>query len=181
MKTLLTTCRRSAALRVASLLILLPSLVLLPSANIQANPENGVVVAGMAEIGEGLDGHLSILQGTDRAIINWEAFSIAEGELTQFLQPGADSAILNRVIADNPSALNGALQANGNVFLINPAGIMVGPGGAIDVNGFVASTLDVPDASFMSGGDLIFSGSSENGVTNFGRINAVGGDVFPDW
>ena len=178
MTTLLTTCRRSVALRVASLLILLPSLVLLPSANIQANPENGVVVAGLAEIGEGLDGHLSIHQGSDRAIINWEAFSIAEGELTQFLQPGADSAILNRVIADNPSALNGALRANGNVFLINPAGIMVGPGGAIDVNGFVASTLDVPDASFMSGGDLIFSGSSENGVTNFGRISAVGGDVF---
>ncbi len=177
MNMLLTSCRRSVAIRVAAVASLFPSLVFLPT-SLQANPENGVVVAGMAEIGEGLDGHLAITQGTDRAIINWESFSIAAGELTQFLQPGADSAVLNRVIADNPSAIHGALQANGKVFLINPAGIMVGPTGAIDVNGFVASTLDVPDASFMAGGDMIFSGSSENGVSNFGRINAVGGDVF---
>ena len=177
MKSFTNSLRRSLVLRAGSLIMLFPSLVLLPT-QLQANPENGVVVAGMAEIGEGLDGHLAISQSSNRAIINWESFSIAHGELTQFLQPGADSALLNRVIADNPSAIHGALQANGKIFLINPAGIMVGPTGAIDVNGFVASTLDVPDASFMAGGDMIFSGASENGVSNFGRINAVGGDVF---
>ena len=59
MTALLTSCRRSAAIRIAAVASLFPSLAFLPT-SLQANPENGVVVAGMAEIGEGLNGHLAI-------------------------------------------------------------------------------------------------------------------------
>ncbi|MDC0312033.1 filamentous hemagglutinin N-terminal domain-containing protein, partial [bacterium] len=143
-----------------------------------ANPSGGIVVHGGAEIGEGLNGHLSILQSTDKAIINWADFSIGKGEVTQFVQPGAGSAVLNRVVSGSPSAIHGALKANGKVFVINPNGILVGPSGRIDVGGLVLSTLDVSDADFLGGGDMLFKGNSSAGVKNMGRINAIGGDVF---
>lgn len=66
---------------------------------------------------------LIVNQGTDRAVINWNSFSIANGELTKFVQPSSSSAVLNRVVTANPSAIYGTLQANGNVYLINPGGV----------------------------------------------------------
>ena len=169
--------RTSTRLQALVLFSLFPSLVFLPS-NMQANPSGGVVMGGAAEIGEGLNGHLQIMQHSNRAVIDWAQFSIAAGELTQFIQPGADAAVLNRVTSGSPSAIMGALQANGNVAVINTAGILVGPTGTIDVNGLMLSTLDVSNADFMGGGDMIFRGATAAGVTNMGRINAVGGDVF---
>ncbi|HRQ89519.1 MAG TPA: filamentous hemagglutinin N-terminal domain-containing protein, partial [Bacteroidia bacterium] len=144
----------------------------------QANPHGGVVVHGDVQIGAGTGGNLQILQGSQNAIIDWQGFSISAGELTQFLQPGSSSAVLNRVTGGDPSAIHGALQANGNVFLINPSGILVGPSGSIDVHGLVLSTLDVDNGEFLARGDMVFKGGSDKGVTNLGRISAIGGDVF---
>src|SRR5690606_5190159 len=107
------------------------------------------------------------------------SFSIEAGELTQFRQPGSKAAVLNRVTGGDPSAIHGALKANGGGFVINPNGILVGPSGTIDVHSLVLSTLDVSDGEFLARGDLVFKGNSSSGsVTNLGRINAIGGDVF---
>jgi len=66
-----------------------------------ANPKGGKVVAGNAEIAEAL-GKMMINQGSDRAVIEWESFSIDAGEITEFLQPGSNSAALNRVMGASP-------------------------------------------------------------------------------
>lgn len=121
---------------------------------------------------------LQILQDSDKAIINWGDFSIGLDEATQFLQPGSTAAVLNRVTGGNASALEGLLQANGRVFLINPNGILVGPNARIDTAGFLASTLDLSDENFLGGGDLFFSGSSPAAIVNLGAISASEGDVF---
>lgn len=142
-----------------------------------ANPVGGNVIAGSAAISS-TGNTLTVRQGTDRAIINWQGFSIGAGELTKFVQPNAGSAVLNRVVTGNPSALLGRLEANGKVFLINPNGILVGGGAVINTNSFVASTLDVSNAQFMAGGDLNFAGTSKAAITNLGTIKAQGGDVF---
>ena len=144
---------------------------------IQANPSGGVVVHGDVSIGAGTGGNLQINQSSLNAIINWDDFSIDAGELTQFNQPGINAAVLNRVTGGNPSEIHGALQANGSVFVINPNGILVGASGTIDVHGVVLSTLDISNGEFLAGGDMVFKGNGE-GVTNMGRINAIGGDVF---
>ncbi len=142
-----------------------------------ANPRGGVVVHGdIAMSGSG--GVLNIKQTSANAIIDWEAFSIEAGEMTRFIQPGTSAAVLNRVTGGNASEIHGALRANGNVFVINPNGILVGPGGTIDVHGLVLSTLDVDNGEFLAGGDRVFKGASSAGVTNLGRIHAIGGDVF---
>lgn len=177
----LRTLRRSALLQAIALCVLLPSFVMLPT-NVHANPQGGVVVAGAAEILQGEDfdpAFLEILQSSDKAIINWEDFSIGEGETTRFNVPGVTSATLNRVISGNPSAIYGNLISNGKLILVNQNGIVVGPGGAIDAfGGFIGSTLDINDGDFLNGGDDVFSGSSVAGVTNFGSIVSGGGDVI---
>ena len=145
-----------------------------------ANPTGGSVVGGGANAtitGQGT-ALTTINQSANQVIINWQNFSIGAGELTRFVQPSATAAALNRVISGNPSQIYGSLQANGRVFVINPNGILVGPSGQIDTKGFVASTLDVPDSSFLSGASLILSGNSTASVRNQGSIQALGGDVY---
>jgi len=144
---------------------------------LRANPNGGAVAAGSA----GISSHgstLTITQGSNRAIINWQDFSISAGETTRFIQPSSSSAILNRVVGGNASQIHGTLQANGQVYLINPNGVLVGPGGVVNTGGFLASTLDLSDDAFLRGGDLRFSGNSNASVINLGSIGASEGDVI---
>ena len=50
--------------------------------------------------------------------------------------------------------------------------------GTIDVHGLVLSTLDITNGEFLAGGDQVFKGTGNAGISNMGRINAIGGDVF---
>ena len=170
-------CRFPARRLRTKLIVAIQLLALLLHSAALANPFGGTVVAGSASVSAN-GNTLTINQATNRAIINWQGFSISPGELTQILQPGSNSAILNRVTGGNPSALLGTLQSNGQVFLINPNGILVGPGAQINVGGFTASTLDIDNSQFMQGGDLIFRGNSQASVINRGNINALEGNIF---
>ncbi len=122
-------------------------------------------------------GHLQIRQTSQRAVIDWQSFSIDRGDLTQFIQPGASAAVLNRVRGDSATQIEGMLRANGRVYLINPNGILIGPNGSVDVAGFVASTLDPGDRAFLRGRSMRFTGASDAAVVNLGSISAFDGDV----
>ena len=162
---------RISALCVSGMLLALPAL---------ANPLGGSVVGGNGNAtiaGQGT-ALTTINQSANRVIINWQDFSIGHGEVTRFVQPSASASALNRVFSGNPTEIYGSLQANGHVFVVNPNGILVGAGGQVDTKGFVASTLDVANASFLSGRDLFFSSDSAAGIRNEGSIQALGGDVF---
>lgn len=120
--------RRAVRFQVAVTAMLLPGLTIWTSP-VMANPRGGSVIHGNVNIGAGTGGNLQIRQNSQNAIIDWESFSIDKGELTQFRQPNSNAAVLNRVTGGDPTAIHGALRANGNVFVINPNGILVGPGG----------------------------------------------------
>ncbi|HEY0968809.1 MAG TPA: MBG domain-containing protein [Opitutaceae bacterium] len=143
---------------------------------VAANPTGGHLVAGEATMSGGAGG-MTIQQISGRAIIDWDDFSIGVGELTRFVQPDAASIALNRVISGHPSSLLGDLQANGQVYLINPNGILVGAGARVDTAGFLASTLTIAENDFLDGGDLFFAGDSTAAITNLGTIGASGGDI----
>ncbi|MGB7328544.1 MAG: filamentous hemagglutinin N-terminal domain-containing protein, partial [Rubripirellula sp.] len=85
--------------------------------------------------------------------------------------------MLNRVTSlDMPSVINGALNSNGHVHLVNPSGIMVGATGVINTNAFVASTFDIANSDFLKGGALTFSDSGSNAaIVNNGTINTGAG------
>ena len=171
--------RRSVAWQLTAVTLLVPGLVFLPATPSFANPSGGVVVQGAAEINADTLGHLMILQQSNRAVINWESFNIGPGEITEFIQPGTDAMALSRVTGGDMSAIYGQLKANGGHILVNTNGILVGPGGRVDVGGQnILSTLDIDDADFMAGGDMVFYGDTSAGVTNFGTITSAAGDVI---
>jgi filamentous hemagglutinin family protein len=146
-----------------------------PAAAAPTLPTGGVVQAGSASIGASGSG-LTINQSSSRAIIDWTGFSIGSGGAVQF--NNGSGATLNRVTGSGASTIDGLLAASGSVYLINPNGVIIGKSGVVDVGGtFAAATLDLSNASFMSGGDLTFSGASTAAVVNYGKIGALGGDV----
>ncbi|CUJ16913.1 filamentous hemagglutinin N-terminal domain-containing protein [Achromobacter dolens] len=123
----------------------------LVSGGAHANPTGGNVVAGGATINDRGNGTLDINQSTGKAIINWKGFSIGANETVNFRQPGSNSVTLNRVVGNDPSAIFGRLNANGNVILVNPNGVLFGKGARVDVGGLVATTANISDKDFLAG------------------------------
>jgi len=138
------------------------------------SPKGEKVAAGKAAVNRSREGILSVLQQSERAVINWESFSIQAGEVAQFVQPSSSSAVLNRVVGPLRSEIFGTLKANGHVVLLNPNGVLIGASGVIQTGGFLSSTLDVSDKAFMEEGTFSFSGDSPNGVINLGLIETTG-------
>lgn len=121
---------------------------------------------------------LNVEQTSARAVVDWANFSIAQGEVVHFQQLDAQSAILNRVTGGQLSQLDGSLNANGQVFLLNPNGIVVGATGRIETAGFLASTADYADAdAFINSGSMSLIGANAPIVIK-GKINAGNGDVL---
>ena len=117
-----------------------------------ANPTGGQVSSGKATItGQGTS-TVTVNQSTQRGVINWTTFSNSAGEKIIFNQPNAAAVTLNRVTGSQVSTLMGALSANGQVYLINPNGILFGKGSTINAAGLVASTAGLSDQAFMKGG-----------------------------
>ena len=138
-----------------------------------ATPTGGAVSAGQASIVQ-TPGRMTITQTTPQVAIQWQSFGIAAGQSVQFVQPGRQAIALNRVTGADPSAILGNLSANGQVFLVNPNGILFGVGSSVNVGGLVASTLNISDGDFMSG-RYRFSGPSTAEVVNQGALHAAEG------
>jgi len=151
------------------------SLLLAFGSNVYAAPIGGAVSAGSASIA-GSAGTTTINQGSQNVAINWQSFSIGQGETVRFVQPNSSSIALNRVLGSDASSILGSLSANGKVFLLNPNGILFGKGAQVNVGGLIASTLSITDSDFMAG-KYRFAGASNAAILNQGSINADGGYV----
>lgn len=156
------------------LTVFLISLFFAGIGNVNANPTNGTIIAGSANIAQS-PGYTQITQTSDKTAINWQSFSINNGETTQFLQPSSSSIALNRVLGADPSAIFGNLLANGRIILINPAGILFGPGSRVDVAGLIATTANLSNEDFMSGNYHFIQSPNfpTSSVINEGYIHAA--------
>ena len=162
---------RGAGLTTAALALLVAGTPAYP------NPTGPQIVAGQVSIAG--TGKLLTVTNSPGSIINWQSFSIAPGELTRFVQQNSSSSVLNRITGQNPSQILGALQSNGKVFLINPNGIVFGANSRIDVNGLVASSLNLTDSAFLSGKFEFSDGGNAGPVRNEGAITTPnGGQVY---
>jgi filamentous hemagglutinin family protein len=117
-----------------------------------ANPTGAQVVAGTVNVNSPAAGQMNITQKTPNAIVNWNSFSIGSNEAVRIAQPSAASTLLNRVAGNDPSVIAGLLQANGKVFLINPAGVIFAPGSSVNVGSMIASTRISSPAIITSSG-----------------------------
>ena len=69
-------------------------------------------------------------------VMNWQTFSIASGETVAF----DANNYLNLVRGVAKSEISGALTGKGNIYLINPNGILFGSTAQVNVGNLVAST-----------------------------------------
>jgi filamentous hemagglutinin family protein len=109
---------------------------------------------------------------SNRALVEWSSFSIGAKAKVDIVQPNTQSILVNRVVGTGQggpaaSEIYGAMSSNGRVFLINPSGIVFGPGAQVNTGALVASTLDMADsmkannyAGFLAGGDVELAGGA---------------------
>ena len=136
-------------------------------------PTGGNVVAGAGSISQN-GSAMTINQQTGKMAVDWQSFSIGKGSSVTFKQPGRDSVALNRVLGPDVSVIQGALNANGQVFLVNPNGVVFTPTAQVNVGGIVASTLNISTQDFLAG-NYKFEGASSNAIINQGNITAAPG------
>ncbi|NDE90074.1 MAG: filamentous hemagglutinin N-terminal domain-containing protein [Alphaproteobacteria bacterium] len=134
-----------------------------------ASVDGGVVAAGQASIST-LGKETNINVATDRAVIDWNKFDINADERVAFAQPSVNSVTLNR-IGGAASQINGRLEANGNIFIINSNGVVFGKGAQVNVGGLIATSSNIDNNRFMSG-DYTFdqSGNSDAEISNAGSV-----------
>ena len=162
-----------------------------------------VLLSGSAYAGDGftqtVDGKTTTFDQTaDKVFNKVGSYNIGIDELHNYIQPSASSIFVQRVMGDDPSSILGQLTANGQVWIMNPSGVMVGSEARINTAGFMASSLVMGEDDFFAGrydlekegdggyvinkGDItvknggyaILAGAS---VVNDGHITAPDGEV----
>ena len=140
-----------------------------------AAPSGGQLISGAATISQSASAGktaTTIVQTSAQASLNWQSFNVAAGETVSFVQPSASALAINRIADVQGSQIWGQIKANGQVWLINPNGVLFGQSAQINVGALVASTLEVRDAGASAAS---FGGSSGASVRNWGSIQTPAG------
>ncbi|NEO83855.1 MAG: filamentous hemagglutinin N-terminal domain-containing protein, partial [Spirulina sp. SIO3F2] len=144
------------------------------------------------------------IQGGTQAGANlfhsFQEFGLSSGEIANFLSNPSITNIFGRVTGGNASMIDGLIQANPNLYLMNPAGIVFGANASLNVGGdFFATTADrigfeggwfnatgINDYATLVGAPNQFAFLSEQpgailnfgDLSNSGDLSLVGGTVL---
>ena len=150
--------------------------------SVQAMPSGGTIRSGNGSIVD--QGQtMTVQQNSNRMAIDWTQFNIAKNETIRYAQPDKNAVALNRVTGGQQSLIEGNLNANGHVFLVNPNGVVFGKNASVDVGGLVASTARLADDTMNHFGssqdslNLAVDNENNAAVINEGIIRAQGGLV----
>ena len=156
--------------------VMIALILLSPGIGMSATlPQGGVISVGQGTI-VNINNTLTIKQTTDKLGVNWQSFNVGADGQVVFEQPNSKSVAMNRVIGSDGSAILGRIDANGQVFVINPNGVIFGKDAQVNVGGLVASTLNLTDENFSKGDYSFTAEGGKNGeVLNQGTIQAAEG------
>ena len=85
-----------------------------------ALPQSPVVGGGSATFTPSLNS-LTVNQSSPRLVVNWVSYNIASGETVTYAQPNNTAIALNIVNSASFTTIDGALNANGGVWIFSPA------------------------------------------------------------
>ena len=139
-------------------------------------PTGATVTQGSAQFNQN-NNTLNINQNTQNLSTNWNSFNIGQDATVNFNQPNSSSIAINRVLDSNASHIMGRLNANGQIFLLNPNGVVFSKTAQVNVGGIVASTLNLADSDLTQGKFTLKNNGSAGSVENYGSIIANGGVV----
>jgi filamentous hemagglutinin family protein len=145
-----------------------------------ALPTGGRVSAGAATISStsGSAPVMTVNQSSQRAVVDWNKFDVGQNATVKFNQPNAQASTLNKIADANPSQVFGKIQSNGEVVLVNQAGVYFSPSASVDVGSVVATTHNISNDDYMAGKSNYDRNGSTGKVINEGKIQAaLGGYV----
>ena len=152
-------------------------------------PSGGEVMAGQIEIpdwarpgGTNPAGNLemNIIQNSQNGVIKWDSFDIGGSATVNFRGP-QDFNTLNYVNSGAASQIYGTINANnnGNIFIVNPAGVQIGNSAQINVGSLYVSNKTFSDDLLKSVdestvlNDFMQKGSTgDAALMSLGNINA---------
>lgn len=116
----------------------------------------------------------------DKAVLSWVNFgggadTIGAADTLTYTLPSAAGSVLNLVTGALTTQIDGSIVSNGNVYVMNPNGIVIGNTAVINVGGFYASSINEPlaAANFANTGTLSYNGTA-GGVTSVAGVSAAG-------
>lgn len=118
--------------------------------------------------------------------VDWQNFNLGSKQHLNFGFSGISQTIINRVLGGQESKIFGKItnssctnaacnyESSGKVVLINPAGVMFGPGSTVDLNSFTTSTFDFKGAKNLK--DMSEAELNAYMSGTLAKINAYSGD-----
>jgi filamentous hemagglutinin family protein len=155
------------------LMVLLSGMVLLGGGGVAAaGPTGGQITGGAGTLNYG-GATTTINQKSQVITINWQTFSTARYETVDFNQPNSSSLAINYVVGGVPSVLQGALNADGRVYILNSAGITFTGTSHVNVGALLATTAMTIDGDPTKKIDV--KGKGAGRVINQGSIQVSDG------
>ena len=178
----------AAIMGASSVQVVVPPSLVYAANSVVANdrlPTNGHVINGSVEIKDPINNQLDINQSSQNAIITWNDFSIGANATVNFNKDtdtfNGRFNTLNYVNSGNLSQIYGTINANeGNIFIVNPAGVEIGNSAQINVGSLYVSNKNLDDAlknigknDIVNINDIMSKGKITNGdLMSLGNINA---------
>ena len=154
-------------------------------------PSGGEVMAGQIDIpdwarpgGTNPAGNLemNIIQNSHNGVIKWDSFDIGGSATVNFRGP-QDFNTLNYVNSGAASQIYGTINANnnGNIFIVNPAGVQIGNSAQINVGSLYVSNKNLDNINWEeinnknpNINDIMSQGKTGNAaLMSLGNINAT--------
>ncbi len=162
--------------------VLIASLVALSASFSFALPSTGAAnMQTTSGVTFQVNGNTLSFTAPDRSVINWNNFgsgtdTIAAGDTVSYRLPSASSSILNVVSGGQNTVINGAIESNAHVYILNPNGIVIGNGARIDTAQLTLSAVDSAFAgqfSYINNGKLPSETGSRTAAGSITVGNAV--------
>ena len=128
---------------------------------------------------------VTIQQTAQKAILTWNTFNVGKNTIAYFNQSAGTAAdgtnnwvALNRVTDPSgvPSQILGQIRAEGSVYLINRNGIIFGGSSQVNVNTFIASSLNLFSNDLTTSNNRFLTGGiGDLNATNFATATSKDG------
>lgn len=144
-------------------------------------PQKPNIINGQVEIKTPDNNTMNITQTGQNAVIKWNDFSIGANATVNFNEKdGKSFNTLNYVNGGNLSQIYGTINAtNGNIYIVNPAGVQIGDSAQINVGSLYVSNknLDESKLSEFNGSNFDYlidiNKTSNAELMSLGNINAT--------
>lgn len=136
-------------------------------------PSGGSVVAGQVVINDPDKANI-INQTSSNAVIQWKDFSIGANATVNFKGP-ENFNTLNYVNGGNLSQIYGTINAtNGNIYIVNPAGVQIGNSAQINVGSLYVSNKNLNEKNLNQFNGNNFSSLIDTSKTSNAELMSLG-------